>query len=264
MPPIAPAPLLFDAALEPCGLGDGDVERLVHFGVRLGLACAPATPRPRDGRELVGRWEALLERDLPRLERLGLSGYALLGAPPEGLPPRGFPAALHELARLLDRRRAVAVGPVALDAGDPALEHALRSQLEVAQAANRPLVARLGGGPSRAALTRLLDVLDDASADPSRLLIEGAGRTSFALLRERGYAVSLRPLGRRLTVAAAAELVSQRGSEGVLLASGAGSGHGDLLAVPKVAAALEERGVPPSAIRRVAYQNAAALFRFEA
>ncbi|HUB05464.1 MAG TPA: hypothetical protein VMB50_00595 [Myxococcales bacterium] len=257
-----PTPL-FDASLEPSGLTDGDVGQLVHFGVRAGLASSPEGPRPGDGAELVARWEALLDRELPRLERLGVTAFALLGAAPDALPARGFPSALHALAQLLGRRRAVAVGPVSLGSGDPALEHAFLRQLEVAQEVNRPLVARLGGASPRAALTRLFDVLEEGGADPSRVLILGAGRTAFRLLRERGYAVALRPLSHRLTAAAAADLVNRHGSEGVLLASGAGSGHADLLAVPKMAAALEERGLPPSVARRVGFQNAAAFFRFD-
>ncbi|MHB8416841.1 MAG: hypothetical protein ACYDCL_02110 [Myxococcales bacterium] len=253
---------LFDASLEAGGLTEGDLGQLLHFGVQAGLTCATQSPRPRDGAELVARWEALLDRELPRLARAGVQAFALLGASPDALPGSGFPAALHALAQLLGRRGAAAVGPVSLGNGDPALEHALRRQLEVAQEVDRPLVARLAG-PSRAALTHLVEVLEEGGADPARVLIEGVGRTAFGLLRERGYAVSLRPLGHRLTVAAAAELVSRHGSEGVLLASGAGSGHADLLAVPKVAALLEDLDVPPSVVRRVAYQNAAAFFRVE-
>ncbi len=258
-----PSSSYFDAALEPSGLTGGDLEQLVHFGVHAALVRPPPAPRARDAGELVARWEELLELVLPRLATAGVEAFALLGVPPEAMPSRGFETALHRLVPLLGRRRGAAVGPTGLGANDPASEHALRRHLEVAQEVNRPLVVLLAGHSPRSTLQRLLDLLDEGDADPSRVLIEGAGRLTLRILRERGYNVSLRPQHRRLSTAAAAELVSRHGSQGLLLASGAGSGHADLLAVPKVVSEMEERGLTASVIRRVAFMNAAALFRLD-
>jgi predicted metal-dependent TIM-barrel fold hydrolase len=257
----------FDAALEPAGLTAGDLQQLVHFGVRAALARPAPTPRARDAGELAARWEELLEVALPRLSTAGIESFALLGIPPEAAPTRGFEAALHRLVPLLGRRRGAAIGPVGLGTGsDPReadTELALRRHLEVAQEVNRPLVVQLAGHSPRSALQRLLDLLDEGGVDPARVLIEGAGRLTFRILRERGYYVALRPQHRRLSATAAAELVSRHGSEGLLLASGAGSGHGDLLAVPKVVSEMEERGLTASVVRRVAFTNATAFFRLD-
>jgi predicted metal-dependent TIM-barrel fold hydrolase len=253
----------FDAALQPSGLTAGDLEQLVHFDVRAGLARPAPTPRPRDASELVARWEGLLELELPRLSKAGIEAFALLGIPPEAAPTRGFETALHRLVPLLGRRRGAAIGPVSLGAGEAAQEHALRRHLEVAREVNRPLVVHLAGPSARPRLQRLLDLLDEGDADPARVLFEGAGRLSFRILRERGYAVALRPQAHRLSVTAAVELVSRYGSEGLLLASGAGSGHGDLLAVPKVVSEMEERGLTAAVVRRVAFTNAASFFRLD-
>lgn len=253
----------FDAALQPSGLTKGDLEQLVHFEVRAGLARPAPTPRPRDASELVARWEELLELELPRLSKAGIEAFALLGIPPEASPTHGFETALHRLVPLLGHRRGAAIGPIGLGAGDPPADHALRRHLEVAQEVNRPLVVDLSGPSPRPKLQRLLDLLDEGDADPARVLFEGAGRPNFRILRERGYTVALRPQPHHLSAAAAAELVSRHGSEGLLLASGAGGGHGDLLAVPKVVSEMEERGLTASVVRRVASANAAAFFRLD-
>jgi predicted metal-dependent TIM-barrel fold hydrolase len=257
----------FDAALEPAGLTAGDLEQLVHFGVRAALARPAPTPRPRDASELAARWEELLEVALPRLSKAGIESFALLGIPAETTPTRGFETALHRLVPLLGRRRGAAIGPVGLGAvgtlDEAGSEHALRRHLEVAQEVNRPLVVQLAGPSPRSALQRLLELLDDGDADPTRVLIEGAGRLTLRILRERGYTVALRPQHRRLSAAAAAELVSRHGSEGLLLASGAGSGHGDLLAVPKVVSEMEAHGLTAAVVRRVAFGNAATFFRID-
>ena len=124
-------------------------------------------------------------------------------------------------------------------------------------------MVQLAGASARSALQRLLDLLDDGHAEPARVLIEGAARPAYRVLRERGYTVALRPQPHRLSAAAAAQLVSQFRSEGLVLASGAGSGHGDLLAVPKIVSQLEDRGLTPAVVRRVSFTNAATFFRLD-
>jgi predicted metal-dependent TIM-barrel fold hydrolase len=262
-------PRYFDAALEPSGLTRGDLEQLAHFGVRAGLVRAAPSPRPRDAGALVARWEALLERELPRLAKAGIAGFAVLGIPPEAPPTRGFETALHRLVPLLGRRRGAAIGPIGLGDGgahEATAEHALRRHLEIAREIDRPLVVQLTSRSSGAAgprLRRLLELLDEGGADPARVLFEGAGRSALRILRERGYWVALRPGQHRLTAHAAAEQVARQGSQGLLLASGAGSGHGDLLAVAKVVSEMEERGLTAAVVRRVAFTNAAKLLRID-
>ena len=83
------------------------------------------------------------------------------------------------------------------------------------------------------------------------------------LVRACGYWTGLRVGAGHLTPAAAAGLISRHGSEGMVLASAAGSGQADLLALPKVAAALVKAGVSRSVIRRVVTENAAAFLRID-
>ena len=254
---------LFDADVQPSGLTDGELDTLVHFDVRAALVRPTLRPRPRDGDALAVRWEAFLEQELPRLAARGLEPFALLGIPPDALPERGLEVAFHRLVPLLGRRRAVAVGPTGLGSGDPAEEHALRRHLEVAEETRRPIVIQLADRTTAAGLHRLVQLLDESGAEPGRVLIDGPGRRAFAVLRERGYRIALRPGPHRLSPADAAQLVNRHGSDGILLASGCGGGHGDLLAVPKVAAAMTDLGVPASAARRVGLENAAAFLHVE-
>ncbi len=256
-------PILFDADILPAGLSRGEAIELVHFDVRAALVRPALRPRPHDAAALVALWEEFLERDAPLLGGQGIEPFVVLGVPPDAMPERGLALAFHRLAPLLGRRRVVAVGPAGLWGAGGAEEHALRRHVELSRETNRPLVVHLGRRAPAAGLERLLCVLGEEEADPARVLIVGPGAPSFRVLREHGFPVALRPAAGRLSVGQVADLVNLNGSEGILLASGAGGGHGDLLAVPKVLAAMKTLGMPRSALRRVAARNAAAFFRID-
>jgi uncharacterized protein len=250
---------LFDLWLEPGGLTEADLGHLFYFGLRAALVTFPETPRAESGQEVVGRWEALLSSELPRLLEAGIAPFALLGIPGRMRPRRGFEPALHRLASFLGRPRAVAIGPVELATDDPSEEHALRRHLEVAQELRRPLVARTG--PTLRATRRLVATLQQGGADPDQVLIQGTGPAALRLVRGCGYWASLRVGAGHLTPATAAALINRHGSEGITLASAAGSGHADLLALPKAAAALIQAGISRSVVRRVVFENAAGFLR---
>jgi predicted metal-dependent TIM-barrel fold hydrolase len=252
---------LFDLWLEPGGLTRSDLEHLFYFGMRAALVTPPETPRAENAQEVVARWEALLANELPRLLEAGIAPYALLGIPGRMRPPRGFEPALHRLASLVGRPRVVGIGPVELVSDDPSEEHALRRHLEVAQELGRPLLARTD--PSLRAARRLVAALQQGAADPEQVLILGSGPAALRLVRGCGYWAGLRVGAGHLSPAAAAALVSRHGSEGIALASAAGSGQADLLALPKAAAALVQAGISRQVVRRVVFENAAAFLRVD-
>jgi predicted metal-dependent TIM-barrel fold hydrolase len=253
---------LFDLWLEPGGLSGADLDHLFYFGLRAALIALPDNPRAESGQEVLGRWEALLSKEVPRVLEAGIEPFALLGIPGGMRPRRGFEPSLHRLASFVSRSRVVAIGPVELTSDDPSEEHALRRHLEVAQELRRPLVARTG--PSLRATRRLVAALQLGAAEPDQVLIQGSGPAALRLVRGCGYWAGLRIGAGHLAPAAAAALISRHGSEGITLGSAAGSGHADLLALAKVAAALVQAGVSRSVIRRVVHENAASFLRIDA
>lgn len=255
-------PFLFDADLEPAGLSDPDLANLRHFGVRAALCSAEGSPRARDASEFVGRGEALLA-ELPRLLAAGIAAFAQLGGAPDALPARGLEQALHRLAPLFSHPRAVAIGPLGLGSGSPMEEHALLRQCELAAELNRPVVVRLSERTTQPELRRLLALLHTTELDPRRVLLVGPRRPALPVLAGVHHFAALRIAPGRLTARAAAELVGERGSEGLLFGSGAGRGGTDLLSVPKAAAALVEAKVPASVVRRVLCDNALAFLRID-
>ncbi len=253
------APLFFDAELHPEGLSENDLDDLVHFGLAAALAAPLWDEAPRSADDLVRRWERLVERELPRLERHGVRAFAALGLPP-GAPRLGLERAVHRLAAAFSERRVVALGPVELGRGGAADAHLVERQLELAREVGRPLIARLPLN-ARRPLQPFLTILDAGDAGHDRLLLLGPSRKVFRVLREVDRWQALRVGPRGLSPEAAAELVSGFGSERIVVASGAGRGGADLLALPKLAQELEERGLAGAVARRVLRENAAAFLR---
>ncbi len=114
---------------------------------------------------------------------------------------------------------------------------------------------------ARRPLQPFLTILDAGDAGHDRLLLLGPSRKVFRVLREVDRWQALRVGPRGLSPEAAAELVSGFGSERIVVASGAGRGGADLLALPKLAQELEERGLAGAVARRVLRENAAAFLR---
>ncbi|MHB1846155.1 MAG: hypothetical protein ACYCWW_15130, partial [Deltaproteobacteria bacterium] len=184
-----PPQTLFDVELYPEGLSQGDLDDLVHFGLTHALALARWDPEPRDEGGLARGMEGLLEGQLGRLERAGLSGFAALGLPPRP-PRRGLERALHRLAAAFTDRRALAVGP--LEAGEsPLAAHLFERQLEVARDVGRPVIVRLPTGPKRP-LEPLFETLLRLRVDEARLLFLAPRRAPFRTLRELGRFQALR------------------------------------------------------------------------
>src|SRR5262249_42033498 len=95
MPNIATA---FDAHLHPEGLTDTDLESLYFFGIRAALAVAHhgsgKMPRPE---ELTRHFDDIVERQVNRLERVGIRAYAAIGIHPLRIPRRGLEELLDAL-----------------------------------------------------------------------------------------------------------------------------------------------------------------------
>ncbi len=81
---------------------------------------------------------------------------------------------------------------------------------------------------------------------------------SVRLLRAVGYGAVLSLAAGSRAVDVAAQTVRELGPEGISLASHAGDGLGDLLAIPRAADRMSRLGLSDAVIRRVCGRNALA------
>jgi hypothetical protein len=253
--------MLFDALLHAAALRARDVDDLRFFGVGGALVpCEDSTAGGGAGAVRKG-WDAVAA-SVRRLRNAGLAAWAALGIQPARIPLRGLEALLAELPDALGRTEVAALGSVGLDAGGELEERVLVRQLELARELRLPVVV---GTPwrSRERITRrVLGILREAELDPGRVLVTGADRRTVRAVRACGYLACLSLSGSdgaRGAIDAAVRLVASLGAERLVLASDAGLGGGDLLALPRAADRLAKAGLSDAVVRRVCGGNAVAF-----
>lgn len=251
--------MLFDLHLGAEAVSRRDAADLRFFGVA-GALCALA-PRPGHptAAGLRREWEVLSRTVLGRLRRAGFGAFAALAVPPGRIPSRGVEALLAELPDGLSRRGVVAIGPVGPGGGGPREEEILLRQLEMARELRLPVLLAVPPGDGMAGVRRCLDQLRESGVPPERVLVDGAGARAVRLLRAVGTCAVLPLSSGQAAVDTAARLVRTIGPEGIVLASRAGDGGGDLLALPRAADRMRRLGLSEAVIRRACGRNALAV-----
>ncbi len=259
--------MLFDAHLRAQGLAPRDLADLRFFGVEGALCPGTDAVTPPTAARLRRSLEDLAGPGVSRLRRAGLAAWAALGIPPRCIPWRGLEALLAELPELLSRPEVVAIGPVGLDQGSEREEMVFVRQLEMARELRLPVLVHTPVRDKVRLTRRALALLREAEVEPRRVLVDHADGSTVRIIRSVGYAAVLslsagRPGGRG-AVEEAARLVRTLGPEGLVLASDAGEGLGDLLALPRAADRMAKLGLSDAVIRRVCGRNALEVLQLE-
>ncbi len=255
--------MAFDALLRAGALGARDVEDLRFFGVTGALlpsddAIVPATPAA-----ILRGWDGLVLA-VRRLRRAGLAAWTALGVHPRRIPLRGLEALLAGLPDALGRPEVAALGAVGLAEGGEHEERVLSRQLELAGELRLPVVVDTPWRAKERTTKRVLAILREAELDAGKVLVAGADERTVRAIRACGHLAGL-PLSRAGTrgradgVEAAVAMVRALGPEGLVLASDAGVGGGDLLALPRAADRLARAGLSEAVVRRVCGGNAIAF-----
>jgi uncharacterized protein len=103
---------------------------------------------------------------------------------------------------------------------------------------------------------RALAILRESGVEPGRVLVDGVDAGTVRIVRAVGYGAVLSLSAGPGAAEEAARIVSELGPEGIALASHAGDGLGDLLALPRAADRMSRLGLSDAVIRRVCGRNA--------
>jgi predicted metal-dependent TIM-barrel fold hydrolase len=263
MAPRAPS-TAFDALLRAGALTPRDVADLRFFGVGGALVPADDAVSPATAAGIRRGWDGIVQA-VRGLRRAGLGAFAALGIPPRCIPTRGLEALLAELPAALGRPEVAALGLVGLHAGGELEERVLARQLELARELRLPVVVETPWRGRERLTRRVLALLREAEVEPGRALVAGADGRTVRAVRACGHlaGLSLSASGRAEGLDAAVALVSALGPEGLVLASDAGLGGGDLLALPRAADRLAKAGLSEGVVRRVCGANAIAFLGVE-
>ena len=247
--------MLFDAHLHPETLSDLDLESLRAFGVTRALVLGHHFPEPT-ARALRAHLDDLVVRQLPRLERVGIRGYAAVGVHPRAIPRRGLHDVLASLPELFGGGRVVALGEIGFHRGGPDEEEALVEQLALARRLGLRVVLHTPALDKEKWTRRLLALVHEHGPAASRVLVDHANARTVPLILARGHWAGLTVQVGELTADRTVQLVRRVGSRRLLLGSDAGDRPGDLLGLPRALHLLERAGLGASLVARMAHGNA--------
>jgi len=248
--------VLFDPHLHLRGLSTRDLDDLVFFGVTGALGPCDDGVVPATAAALRRDLDAQAGPRLSALRRAGLRGFAAVGVHPRRIPARGLEALLHDLPDWLGRRGVAAIVEIGLHQVTPPEEELLSRQLELARTLRLPVLLTAPWRARARVTRRLLSMVREAELPPDRVLVARADPDTVKLIRAWGHFASLSLSARHDAVDEAVQLVRALGPEGIALASDAGEGGGDLLALPRAADRLRKAGLSLAVVKRVCGENA--------
>jgi uncharacterized protein len=254
-------PELFDAHVHPDGLSDADLESMRFFGVRAALVAAHHTTTQPTAAKLLAHFEDIVDRQLPRLERHGIRGYAALGLHPQSLPRRGAGEVLARLPEFFRGGKVVALGAIGLHVGDEAEEEVFLEQLQLARRLKLPVMVHTPRENKDQITRRTLNTLRKSLLAPGRALVDHASGRTLRLILECGHYAGLTLHPEQLSAEKAVAVVRRSGSERLVLDTDAGVGAGDILAMARAVSLLRKAKLSIPVVSRVAFDNAAAFFR---
>jgi predicted metal-dependent TIM-barrel fold hydrolase len=204
---------------------------------------------------LVG-WERF------RASQFGIRHYCAIGLNSKEANQEAMAAeVLDLLPQFLGKEGVVAVGEIGYDDQTDLEERYFRAQLELARETDLPVMIHTPHRNKKQGTSRSMDVIEEMGLAPGEVVIDHNNEETVREVLDRGYwaAFTIYPQTKmgneRMT-----EIVRQYGPERIIVDSSADWGVSDPLAVPKTAALMLDRGIPPDAVETVTYRNALAAY----
>lgn len=210
-------------------------------------------------------FSAILEFERKRAGDFGIQHRCTIGLnPKEANDVRLADEVLEMIPELLRRDGVVAVGELGYDAITPAEERALIRQVEMALAADLPIMIHTPHRDKLRGTLRNLDVLRDLGVPPERVVVDhSTEETTKAILDAGCWAGHTLYPETKLSPHRFVNLFFDFGVERMMVNSSADWGKSDPLMVPKIAAMLERRGAARADVQRLVWDNPLHFFGAE-
>lgn len=256
---------LFDAHIYSETRSDGDLANLAFFEVSRVLICAHA-PRPfQTVRDLGQHFERLLVGETERLRRQGIEALVAIGVHPEAVPTRAHHELWRELPWVWSSPGVGAVGELTVVTGGKREWALVERQLKMLGelGLDLPVVFSLprwsDARRRRGALEKLAALVGRAGLKTGDVLVQHIDWLTIDTAEGLGFwsGLSIHPFF--LDTATATRIALHHERRRLIASSALREGPVDILALPKLAVALGEAGLPRGEIERVVYGNAMSL-----
>ena len=240
-----------------------DYEAMAAAGVRACLEPSFWLGQPRTSvGSFVDYFDGLIGWERFRASQFGIRHHCAIALnPKEANDPRVRSGVLEVLPRYLAKDGVVAVGEVGYDSMTPAEDEVFAAQVALARRHDLPLLVHT---PHRDKLTgtrRSLDLLREARWPPERALIDHNNELTVAVVKDSGcwLGFSIYP-DTKMDEIRMVRILSDFGTERMIVNSAADWGRSDPLKVARTAEAMFAAGFSEDDVDRVVWRNPVEFF----
>jgi predicted metal-dependent TIM-barrel fold hydrolase len=186
---------------------------------------------------------------------------ALALNPKEANDDRVREPVLELLPRYLAKDRVVAVGEVGYDSITRVEDDVLARQVELAKAHGLPVLLHTPHRDKYRGTTRAIDVLRESGIDPGLVVVDHNNELTAGLVLDAGHwaAFSIYP-DTKVDEERMVRILTEHGTDRMIVNSACDWGHSDPLKVPAVADAMAKAGFAQAEITKVTWDNPVAFF----
>ncbi len=249
----------FDPHIHVTSRTTDDLERMAGAGVRAIIEPAFWVGQPRTTvGTFVDYFSSLLGWERFRAAQFGIAHYCAIGLNSKEANNEALAREVLELLpRFALKEGVVAIGEIGFDEITAAEERAYAAQVRFAHASDMVVMVHSPHRDKKRGIARSLDVAREIGLPMEKLVIDHNNEETVELTLAAGAwaAFTIYPhtkMGSERMV----EIVKKYGSERIIVDSSADWGVSDPLSVPRTAKLMLERGISPSDVERVTWQNA--------
>jgi uncharacterized protein len=253
---------IFDPHIHMTSRTTDDYEAMYAAGVRALVEPAFWVGQPRTSvASFTDYFDSLVGWEPFRAAQFGIRHHCAIALnPKEANDPRCVEV-LDVLPRYLAKDGVVAVGEVGYDSMTPEEDEAFAAQLQLAIAHDLPVLMHTPHRDKVAGTKRALDVVHESGIAPERVVVDHLNEVTVGLVRRSGcwLAFSIYP-DTKMDEDRMVRILSEYGTERMLVNSAADWGRSDPLKTRKTADAMLAAGFTDDDVDRVLWRNPVAFY----
>lgn len=239
-----------------------DYEAMHAAGVRALVEPAFWLGQPRTGvTSFTDYFDALIGWERFRAAQFGIRHHATIALNPKEANDPRCREVLDVLPRYLAKDGVVAVGEVGYDSMTPEEDDAFAQQLQLAAAADLPVLVHTPHRDKPAGTRRTLDVVRESGLPPERVLVDHLNEVTVELVAGTGcwLGFSIYP-DTKMDEERMVRLLRRHGTERMIVNSAADWGRSDPLKTRATGEAMLRAGFTDADVERVLWHNPVAFY----